>query len=239
MLTGRPHDRRRSPRVETNGELPGRLFDTVSGSEVICQSLDVSRIGLAIESEMEYAIESHLALELEDVKITLRIVSRTQTQKLNRAFRYGLIVEDGSVNLEELFRTKELLLHGAPVAKSRVEDPAPRFMPDQQLKIELNTFGTKNPYILFVENLSRSGLLVGLVTSETLPFRVTTLLDMVIDPKKEILTMPVRASGKVVRRVDEELPQAGKKAVRLGIVIVEIDPRDEAVWAVAIQSLEN
>lgn len=246
MLTGKPLDRRKSPRIATNGELPGRMIDVNSGHKIACRSLDVSRMGLAIESEVELLIETRLILEGEGLNVTFQIVSRTQTRQFTPTFRYGLIVEHGDVDLEDLFRKKNLLLMPAKAAgsaKIRVVDRSPRYLPDHPLKLEASTFGTKNPYIVTIENLSRSGLLVGLVISEHLPFQATTLLDLVIDPKTETLAKPVRAVGKVVRRVDELLPpEAGKKqlaAVRLGIVIIEIDPRDEDVWHTTINALEG
>lgn len=247
MLTGKPLDRRKSPRIETNGELPGRVLDNASGAEIQCRSIDVSCLGLGIETEAELALDARLTLENNDSKVTLRVVSRTLTPSTTRIMRYGLIVESDDFNLEDLFRRHQLV---AKVLKGRavpgvagLSDRAPRFLPDQELKLEASTFGTKVAYQLVIENLSRSGLLVGLVISEHLPFRVSTLLDMVIDPKAEIFKKSIRATGKIVRRVDEDVPKKEAKqkamyAVRLGIVIVEVDPRDETQWNQALNTLE-
>lgn len=243
MLTGRPLERRKAPRTETTGALPGRLVNTETGDEIICKSIDVSRLGLAIESEIQLAVDVRLALEIAGTRVSLTIVSCALPKKGDRMYRYGLFADASGVDLEDVFATAGLITR--PISRPGVQgqpDRAPRFLPDQELKLEARTFGTSAPYVLVVENLSRSGLLVGMVNSEHLPFRVNTLLDLVIDPKAKVFEGPIKATGKIVRRVDEKSKDPEKldvNVVRLGIVIVEVEPRDEAKWVTALEFLER
>jgi hypothetical protein len=245
MLTGRPIDRRKAPRIETNGKMPGRMLLEATGGEFPCVSFDVSRIGIGITTDMDLAINTRLVLEIGERRVPLTVVASFKQEDSVRARRYGLFLEDTTVDLEVEFRLAGCMVPekaagtGKPGRPGVAAARAPRFAPDQDIQLTAQTFGTRVAYQLSVENLSRSGLLVALSEDPNPPFRVNTLVDMVIDPLKRAFPNSIQATGKIVRRIDDKGKDGEPPTVRLGIAIVDIAPQQAAKWQEALEILEK
>ena len=245
-LKGKLIERRKAPRIATNGRIAGTLTDA-TGTELVCRTLDVSMMGLGIVSDIEIAMGAELTLALEGhPPIKLRVVSAFRLPgSVTQNMRYGLLLETGNVNLEQVFRTAGCVEEPPPEVPVRTEggerraERAPRFAPDQQLHVLVQTFGTRNAYEIVLENLSRSGLLVTMGNGDELPFRVNTLVDLVIDPHARAFPKPIKATGKIVRRIDGEpgSEDARRHVARLGIAIIEVQPGMEDDWQRALDSL--
>jgi hypothetical protein len=245
QLTGKLIERRKAPRIATNGRLPGTLVDA-SGANVPCRTLDVSMMGLGVVSDVEMPMGAEVTLQLDGAApLKLRIVSAFRLAAPAPGMRYGLLLEEGDVNLEQVFRAAGCVEEPPPEVPVRGEsgerraERAPRFAPDQQLHVLVQTFGTRDDYEIVLENLSRSGLLVTMGHGEELPFRVNTLVDLVIDPHKRAFPKPIKATGKIVRRIDGEpgSEDARRHVSRLGIAIIEVQPGLEQDWQRALDAL--
>jgi hypothetical protein len=241
-LTGKLIERRKAPRITTNGRMPGKIVDA-AGDDVSCRTLDVSMMGLGIVSETDFPVGTELSLQLDGgPSVKLRVVSAFRRRDTaTPAKRYGLLVEEGNVNLETVFRDAGCVEEPTPEVTERRPERAPRFAPDQALHVLVQTFGTRNSYDIVLENLSRSGLLVTMGRDEDLPFRVNTLVDLVIDPHRQAFPKPILATGKIVRRIDGEpgSEDARQHVSRLGIAIIEVQPGLEEDWRRALDSLAS
>lgn len=229
MLSGKLVDRRQVPRTLTNGRLPGRL-SLVDGDEILCKSLDVSPLGLGLESPQTLSEGVKLVLELATGAVVLEIVTRLES---GGKFRYGLLATK-EINLESIFRATGCLAPAEPEPKR-----PPRFSIDDVIHVEVKTFGTRSPYHLRIENLSRSGLLIATTSAEVLPFRVNTLVDLRIDPEGRAFRTPIEAAGKVVRRTGDGAPGKPENTTRLGIALVDMGTAQSAAWNAALDQLES
>ncbi len=117
-------------------------------------------------------------------------------------------------------------------AKLRVR--APRVPLD--LKVTSKTIGTSALYSFYTEDISRSGLLLVHENGSKVPFIVSTIIEMTIDPQGSCLDKPVSCLGKVVRR---ENPEGDGASDRLGIQIVQIDHTDLSTWEGCLSQLEK
>lgn len=246
MISGRLLERRKFPRIATNGNLPGRLLIEDTNQEVNCRSIDVSKIGLGIESSAQIPINTILALEFHDRKVQLRLVAAIRLRGDNHtATRYGLLLLDSTTDLEAEFRKSDCLLDDDKPLKRRVvkgrDDRAPRFQISQEIVVQIQTFGSRDPHTIAIENMSRSGLLIATATDKQIPFKLNTLVDLIIDPDRRVFSGPIHATGRIVRRIDEvagdSKVQAGS-TIRFGIAIGEISPTDEKEWRQAFDDLE-
>lgn len=238
MLKGNPTDRRKAPRISTNGKLPGPIISEATGAEVICRSFDVSRIGIGITCDPDLPLETRLSLIVGGRKIALSVVSSYQPSDSTSNKRLGLFLVDSNIDLESIFRNADCIPNVKETARGQSLRMAPRFAPDQEISLQMRTFGTQNSYNFIVENLSHSGLLVATTLDETLPFRVNTLVDMTVDKECRAFKTPILATGKIVRRFDDTAG-ASQRVIRIGLAIIDIDPRQQDEWAAALEALEQ
>lgn len=120
-------------------------------------------------------------------------------------------------------------------AESRAR--ATRFKVEDDLKVSSRTIGTGTQYTLMTNDLSRSGLLLSWRHRVNgVPFRENTLIEMVIDPDKQLLSEPVECIGKVVRKV---VQKAEGREVHFGIRIVQIENNDMNEWENCIDYLST
>lgn len=116
---------------------------------------------------------------------------------------------------------------------------APRFSSD--LHILIKTFGCRNCYDLVVANVSQSGILLS-AKKNSLPFMVSTIVEVIIDPNGSYFRKPMHCIGKVTRI--ETLVQDGEEAVpdgyiKMGICITDIDENHQIIWNDYIDSLSQ
>jgi hypothetical protein len=104
---------------------------------------------------------------------------------------------------------------------------APRFEVIPQILIQASTLGSMNPWELFVENISASGMFLQVYDCEESPYHANSLLDVVIDPEGTRLPKPIKCVGKVVR-ILEEAGAGGKVEVRVALTIAQIDDENQA-----------
>jgi hypothetical protein len=116
--------------------------------------------------------------------------------------------------LENKRKTKkppEIPLRQGEVRAKRINTP-------QNVTVESKTLGTDMAYVMGIDNLSRSGLLLNKRGYTKTPFQVNTLLELNIDPKSRVFSRPISCLGKVVRTEAHD-----NEVVRYGIQILEID----------------
>jgi hypothetical protein len=109
---------------------------------------------------------------------------------------------------------------------------AKRISLSRQVSVEAKTLGTRIPYHLVLANFSRSGLSITSAKAQHIPYQISTLVEMTVDPRSEVLESPVRCLGKIVRTgLQGQGPQ-------FGVQLIMMEARDELEWQKAIIALE-
>ena len=241
MITGKMLDRRQFIRYRCKGILPGVMYlDGNRGVKVVCTPLDVSRIGLAIMTQQEIPKGETLFFETNSETVPLKIMFTCQNPHNPDEFRYGLMSERNDFDLETVFRKagcieinsnyRTLNLSKKATENLKVEEMfapalrATRFKPDQLLRVDAKTFGSRDFYQLAIEDLSLSGIHLSVQNQEKVPFVLNTILELVIDPKKSLLEEPIAVSVKVVHRFDRE------GHVNLKTNLIDVDPKELPRW---------
>jgi hypothetical protein len=97
------------------------------------------------------------------------------------------------------------------------------------------TFGNSSPYDFVALNISFSGLL--LASAEALPFRIHSILELEVDPQKQIIHHRIDMITKVVRLAPEQTHIFPKYTYFLGLKIIEISIDSLKNWDLFLQSL--
>jgi hypothetical protein len=86
--------------------MPGSLVHSEGGARLECKPVDISRTGIGVLIAHEIKVDTLLLLIIGDQKISMKVVwSQPDFAKSDR-FRYGLNCEDESIDMEELFASK-------------------------------------------------------------------------------------------------------------------------------------
>jgi hypothetical protein len=99
-------ERRFAERRQLSGVLPGSLIRADGSGAISCRPVDVSAHGLGIVISGEQktlAIGLNLILVVTDAEVPLQVAWSAPDFGKHDSYRYGLVVKDQSVNLEELF----------------------------------------------------------------------------------------------------------------------------------------
>jgi len=104
----------------------------------------------------------------------------------------------------------------------------------ERVSVETKTLGTAMSFVLGMENLSRSGLLLSKGRNYKVPFQLNTLVEITVDPEQKVFERPVNALAKVVR-FGEASP--GQQA-SFGLRIIQIDTKDNEIWEKCVAGLE-
>jgi hypothetical protein len=110
---------------------------------------------------------------------------------------------------------------------------APRLTTSRAVEVDSRTLGAPLRYRLTTANISRTGLLLDVDCVGRVPFRVNTLVELVVDPQGRVFEKPVACVGKVV-----SVGRQGDGAPRFGVHIVQLDGRDRCAWEAALALLE-
>lgn len=103
-----------------------------------------------------------------------------------------------------------------------------------RVNVETKTLGTAMSFVLGMENLSRSGLLLSKGRNYRVPFQVNTLVEITVDPDQKIFERPVSALAKVVRFGEGSIGQEAS----FGLRIIQIDAKDSEIWEKCVAGLE-
>ena len=114
---------------------------------------------------------------------------------------------------------------------------ARRLKPKQAMVVAGKTIGTSMTYNLAMQNVSRSGLLLGGGNYKSIPFTTNTLLELTIDTKSRVLAEPLNCLGKVVRIEDNAESEEGP-AFGIQIIGVDDSPNPE-LWVETVRAMEN
>lgn len=101
------------------------------------------------------------------------------------------------------------------------------------MTVESRTLGTPMVYSLTPDNMSRTGILLGIGNNKKVPYQVNTILELTVDPRGKLFDKPVQCLGKIVRVASDD---AAKPA--FGIHIVQMDAKDTIAWETTVAALE-
>lgn len=215
------------------------------GRSLVYWPTEVSQFLLAILTSDDLTETNHVILSTEAghaLRLTLI--------KFEKNYRGGGLhwaqyrSEDTNANIEselrklpELKRWNPQHANGEPIKlpSGRMQIRAARFDLNDRLPISAKTFGTRFPYNLSVQNVSKSGMLIA-GDGEAPPFNNGTILEMTIDPQGSQFAEPVRCLAKVVRSETNHLNQ---KIARFAVQLIELDPSINTVWCDYIDNVER
>ena len=103
MLNLKFKERRLSTRKKLTGLLPGKIFNNRTEQPVDCRPVDISKDGVGVLSEATLKIDDKLTLKLPDGEISLKVMWKKQDYGKQNLQRYGLVTEDSSIDLEDIF----------------------------------------------------------------------------------------------------------------------------------------
>lgn len=248
MSSENQSERRRVPRRSCVGKMPGLLIRSSGGEPITCMSVDVSRFGLGIVASSELFLDEILVLQLPKKSVELKIVASTKEKNMNNLWRYGLVLLDTDIDLEQIFSDTGCIKPGedqyGKKSKPRkgsmreYRERAKRYSLNKDLYLNAKTLGTKSPYTLVVENISKSGMLVSSSEKKDIPFNVNTILEIELDTEKTWLDKPTTCMGKVVR-TKEDTADDGEERVYFGIMIIQMTDGDSHYWDFLINQLEK
>lgn len=242
MSEGTGRDRRHHTRRKVQ-DFEGRVIRE-SGYELKAMIVDVSRMGLGITAGQALVAGEKLVLELDSYKIPLLVISSSRDPEIHGNWRYGLLIDDETYDLDIIFHAAGLieLPHDhdshSKVATSEVDakpgQRPPRYRVDSnRLRIEAKTIGQSHGWLLGVENVSETGLLISCGSGET-PFHVNTILELLIDKDEVFLNEARILMGKVVRTV-----KASDGGAVFGIQVIDIDDDTLPWWRTFLQSVRT
>jgi hypothetical protein len=123
--------------------------------------------------------------------------------------------------------------------------PAFRIVKETQgldgLIVESKTIGTNMVYNLSPHNFSRTGMLLSSGKYKKVPFKVNTLIEMVIDTHGVLFENPIQVLGKVVRLEDGEALRSGSdhEQVRFGVQILQMENGSTDQWEARMEMFES
>lgn len=109
---------------------------------------------------------------------------------------------------------------------------AARFETPDHLRVYARTFGTRGDFVMYTENVSKSGMLIR-EDQEVSPFSLNTILELTIDPDAKRFAEPVRCLAKIVRH-----EPVGQNS-RYGIQLIEMDHEIQTAWSFYVEELER
>lgn len=92
---------------------------------------------------------------------------------------------------------------------------------------ETRTIGAPLAFLLTLENVSQTGLLLSASGKGRIPYQINTLIELTLDPNASRIGRPIHLLGRVVRTASAQAEEAGRQ---FGVQIVQIDSRDNAHW---------
>lgn len=96
-------EKRLSKRLRLSGLMPGKLVATADKRNLSAKPVDVSAHGLGVLLAEEIAPGEYVELQTPSGQIKLRIAWRQPDFGKRDMFRYGLVTEDMSVDLQDIF----------------------------------------------------------------------------------------------------------------------------------------
>lgn len=239
MIKNTGAEKRKFRRLPCNGGLPGHIIYRPANKTLSVQSQDVSRFGLGVLSPDDSPLGAGYEFHSGGKVIPMRAVAKNRDTTTHSSFRLGLMTDDESVDLESLFLqsghaatvTAEVHIPVAAETKSKYKASMP-------LVAEAGTFGTLHKYPLVVENVSRAGIMIVNTEGVEIPFRVNTILELVIGRLGKILSVPVRCIGKVLR-LSHETDTKGVAPSHIVIALVELDAAQTLHWNQLVDELER
>ena len=229
-------DRRRFARVLTNGRLPADIFHVEQNRLIKCESVDASRFGIGVITHEKIAVGELYEIRYKDSRVPLRCVTSHTDHRDPSLVRAGLMTVDESINIEELFAKTGCFPVGT--AKSEHTDRSARHQPTKPLLVDASTFGVRKKYRLRTENISRSGILVLNDDNEKVPFRLSTILELGIDPVQGWIPESLMCSGKIVRMAS--LPNSvGTNFEAFGVALIDLTKPQAETWNGLIDAIEK
>ena len=96
-------ERRINKRYALTGVIPGRIQVESTNSDLNCRPIDISNGGLGLISSTNLQVGDRLVLYFRDQKIIMEVQWVQPDFAKSDAFRYGLALEDKSLDLIEIF----------------------------------------------------------------------------------------------------------------------------------------
>ena len=98
------------------------------------------------------------------------------------------------------------------------------------LHVESRTLGSPMTYNLAMQNASRTGLLLEVGGHQNVPFQVNTIVELTLDPGKDVLASPVVCLAKIVRILRQRDSEN-----RFGVHILQMESKDALNWEKVIK----
>jgi hypothetical protein len=101
------------------------------------------------------------------------------------------------------------------------------------MTVESRTLGAPMVFNLTPDNLSRTGILLGIGKYKKVPYQLNTILELTVDPRGAVFERPVQCLGKVVR-----VTTVGDETPAFGVHIVQMDAKDVIAWETTVAAME-
>jgi len=96
-------EKRLQPRRRLSGLMPGKMVVPGDDRALSCKPIDISVHGLGVLISEKLNPGSNVVLQVNELQVRMTIAWRQPDFGKRDLFRYGLVTEDPTVNLEELF----------------------------------------------------------------------------------------------------------------------------------------
>lgn len=215
------------------------------GNPISYWPLEVSQFTLVIVTDQMLMIGDAVYLSHGPEKIPLSLTKSVANYNESVFFLCCFTSQNKSKNLEEILKQSPELrrwnaegLHTDPLRlpNGQIFVRAARFQPSKPLQLIAKTFGMPSKYDFSIENASKSGILMSEI-SEPAPFKVNTLLEIVIDPERALFSEPLSCLAKVVRVISAAASPYGKNS--FAVRMLENELAFCRVWATYVDELEQ